>query len=64
MKNGNRLNTGVADTFHHYQDVQGGNIAIIRAEIGDEIWLQTFHQNDASIYGLDGFSSFSGVLLH
>lgn len=64
MKNGKKINAGVTDPFHEYQDLQGGNVAIIRVQSGDAIWVQSFHQNDATIYGIQGFTTFSGVLLY
>lgn len=64
MKNGNKINAGVTDTFHTYQDLQGGNVAIIRVQAGDAIWVESFHQNDAKIFGTPGFTTFSGVLLY
>ncbi|XP_045194944.1 complement C1q tumor necrosis factor-related protein 2-like [Mercenaria mercenaria] len=64
MHNGQKVNAGVTDTFHNNQDLQGGNTAIIRAHVGDTIWIESFHQNDASLYGIIGFTSFSGVLLY
>lgn len=64
MKNGQRINSAVSDALHDYQDIQGGNVAIIRAVSGDEIWLEAWHQNEASLYGVQGFTAFSGVLLY
>ncbi|XP_053390765.1 complement C1q tumor necrosis factor-related protein 2-like [Mercenaria mercenaria] len=64
MHNGQKVNAGVTDTFHTNQDLQGGNTAIIRAQLGDEIWMESFHQNDATLYGIIGFTSFSGFLLY
>ncbi|XP_045195050.2 otolin-1-A-like [Mercenaria mercenaria] len=64
MHNGKKVNAGVSDPAHVYQDLQGGNTAIIRAQVGDAIWMEAFHENDATLYGTVGFSSFSGVLLY
>ena len=64
MHNGSKVNAAVTDSFHDYQDLQGGNVAIIRLHAGDHIWLEAFHQNDAMLYGTEGFTSFSGMLLY
>lgn len=64
MHNGVKVNSGVADSYHQWQDLQGVNIAIIQVNAGSTLWVEIFHQNDASLYGLDFFTSFSGALLY
>ena len=64
MHNGNKINAGVTDTFHDSPPLQGGNVAIIRLHAGDHIWLEAYYQNEAMLYGSQGFTSFSGILLY
>jgi hypothetical protein len=64
MHNGDRVNAAVTDAFHDWQDLQGGNVAIIQVRTGDRIWVQAYHANDAEIYGEEGFTTFSGTLLY
>ena len=63
MKNGAVLNAAVVDQMHSYQDVQGGNAAIVQLNARDTVWIETWHQNNAEIHGQYGFTSFSGFLL-
>jgi hypothetical protein len=64
MHNGKRINSAVTDTFHTNEDLQGGNMVVIRMNIGDRVWVETYHQNDAYLDGPNGFTSFSGIFLY
>ncbi|XP_045166920.2 complement C1q tumor necrosis factor-related protein 2-like [Mercenaria mercenaria] len=64
MHNGKRINSGVGDSRHSWQDIQGTNIAIIRVNAGDSIWVQNFYEHDASLYTFEGATTFSGSLLY
>ncbi|XP_052766112.1 complement C1q subcomponent subunit A-like [Mya arenaria] len=63
MKNGQVLNAAVADSQSQFHDTQGGNVAIVQLQAGDEVWVEEFHQSNARVYGGAPFSTFSGVIL-
>ena len=53
----------VVDGLHAYQDIQGGNVVIVRLNANDRVWMEVFHDNNGHIYGDNGFTTFSGSLL-
>ena len=53
----------VVDAFHDWQDIQGGNMVIVRLNANDRVWMEEFHENSGRIYGDTGFTTFSGSLL-
>ncbi|WAR11725.1 C1QL4-like protein [Mya arenaria] len=63
MKNGIVINGAVADSVSKYHDTQGGNVAVLDLKIGDSVYVESFHQKSAQVYGDSGFVTFSGVLL-
>ena len=53
----------VVDHLLDYQDIQGGNVVIVRLNANDRVWMEEFHENSGRIYGNNGFTTFSGALL-
>ena len=47
-------------------DGMGGNIAILRVNVGQSVWMATYDQNDVEFWNSDiyRYTSFSGVLLY
>ncbi|XP_060589187.1 otolin-1-like [Ruditapes philippinarum] len=64
MHNGQKINSAVTDTFHTNEDLQGGNMALIRMAAGDRAWIESFHASNAYLDGPNGFTSFSGIYLY
>lgn len=62
--NGQIINGAVVDTFHHNEDQQGGNMAIVRLNSGDRVWIEAIHTDNAYLDGRFGFTTFSGVYLY
>ena len=62
--NGRVVNAAVADAFHKHQDVQGGNVGIVRLNAGERAWIESWHVYDAVFNAGFHFSTFSGVLIY
>ncbi|XP_060589214.1 complement C1q tumor necrosis factor-related protein 3-like isoform X3 [Ruditapes philippinarum] len=62
--NGQKINSAVTDTFHLNEDLQGGNMAILKLDVGDRVWIESFHSNNAYLDGPNAFSSFTGLYLY
>ena len=62
MKNGESLNgVGLKGTAYN-QYLQGSNSVVTHMELGDAVWVESYHVPDASVQG--EFTTFSGVLLN
>ena len=64
VKNSALENNAVSDTEHAYQDLQGGNVAIFRANSGDIVSIEieaNEHLEGSASYR---FTTFSGALLY
>ncbi|KAL4224121.1 hypothetical protein ACF0H5_017574 [Mactra antiquata] len=55
--------SGVADTLQTNHDAQGTNLALLHLRKGDSVWVTTYFTS-AFIYGLHGFTTFSGMLMY
>lgn len=64
MHDGKTINAAVSDISDRWQDTQGGNFAFIRLTSGNSVWIESWHEDDAFIDGIDGFTTFSGALLY
>ena len=64
MNNGSVANSAAVAQMQDWQDVQGGNAAIVKLNQRDTVWIETFHANDVEIHGQDGFTCFSGFLIY
>lgn len=65
MLNGKNVIDAVVDTYHQYQDLQGGNTAILRLSPGDRVWIDATH-NGSHVEGSGSLrlTSFSGLFLY
>ncbi|KAL4218504.1 Otolin 1 [Mactra antiquata] len=65
VKNDDIIVSGTVETRHVYQDLQGGNMAVVRLNLGDVVWVETF-SNSVHVEGDDTFrlTTFSGVYLY
>jgi len=54
----------VVDTYHNYQDLQGGNAVVVRLNLGDTVWISC--DNEDHIEGSSGLrvTSFTGLYLY
>ncbi|KAL4218289.1 Complement C1q-like protein 3 [Mactra antiquata] len=63
--NNNVMVTGVVETQHVYQDLQGGNMAVVRLNLGDAVWVESVfdghHVEGSQTLRL---TTFSGVYLY
>ena len=64
MVKGNAVNSAVADSFHNGEDLQGGNVGVVRLNTGDKAWIESWHQSDAVYNAGYQFTTFSGVLIY
>lgn len=55
---------GVANPTQLHQDVQGGNVAILRLRAGQRVWIENYHPN-GHVWASDRnrYDTFSGFLL-
>ena len=62
--NGRTIAMGVADVFHEYQDLQGGNRVLVRLEEGDQVMIIAQRDINVHIEGTSyAASTFSAVYL-
>ena len=65
MKNGNIINSAAVDVSRPNDDQHAGNVALVELGVGDVVYVEEYHQDNAVIHGdtVNRFTTFSGVLL-
>ena len=64
VANGTVINAAVVDKFHDGQDIQGGNVGIVRLNAGDKAWIEAWYVPEATFHADKGFSTFSGFFIY
>ena len=62
--NGNKAAKILAISEANRHRDQGSNTLIADLKKGDQVWVKNVDNNDATICGINGFSTFSGYLLY
>ncbi|XP_045206568.2 otolin-1-like [Mercenaria mercenaria] len=62
VKNGAAQNGVAVEGHFGSQNLQGGNAANIRLDLGDTVWVETYQVSDVTVQ--NSFTTFSGVFLY